>query len=309
MQQQHSSQSPHNDVPNTGWWRHLPDAAHPFIYLGRFDRPIGWWLLVLPSWWIIPIGAASVPDMLRLMLIFLIGAIITRAAGCIINDLWDRRLDQQVERTKTRPLASGDISVFAAVLFLALLGLIGIGILWQLPLMAIYVGLASVPLVVAYPLAKRVTWFPQFVLGLTFSWGVPLGWAAATGTLPDSGILIIYAGAVAWVFGYDTIYAVQDMSDDAAVGVKSSALAFAANLKQAVGAAYGLAILLLSLGLYIQIGIGIWLAGLSLMALHLADQLRRIDRDDKMGALRLFRSNRNAGLILVGALVLTRALG
>ena len=128
------------------------------------------------------------------------------AAGCIINDLWDRRLDQQVERTQQRPLASGAISVGTAFLCLGILGLIGIGILWQLPVTAVYVGLAAIPLVILYPLAKRVTWFPQFVLGLTFSWGVPLGWAAATGALPDAAILCIYAGCVAWVFGYDPIY-------------------------------------------------------------------------------------------------------
>ena len=161
-------------MPTTGWWRILPVSLHAYIYLGRFDRPIGWWLLLLPGWWVIPIGAPSVVSMCWLMALFLAGAIITWAAGCIINDLWDRRLDQQVERTLQRPLASGAVSVGAAFIFLGILGTIGIGILWQLPDIAIYVGLAAAPLVIVYPLAKRVTWFPQFVLGLTFSWGVPL---------------------------------------------------------------------------------------------------------------------------------------
>jgi 4-hydroxybenzoate polyprenyltransferase len=296
-------------MPATGWWRILPVWLHGYIYLGRFDRPIGWWLLLLPGWWVIPIGAPSIISMWWLMALFLAGAIITRAAGCIINDLWDRRLDQQVERTQQRPLASGAVSLRAAFIFLGILGTIGIGILWQLPDIAIYVGLAAAPLVIVYPLAKRVTWFPQFVLGLTFSWGVPLGWAASTGLLPDLSILSIYAGCVAWVFGYDTIYAVQDMADDAAIGIKSSALAFAQHLKIAVGVAYALALLLLSLGLYLQLGIGFWLGGLCLMGVHLAYQIHRLDGTNAAIALHLFRSNRDVGLILTATMVITRLIG
>ena len=296
-------------MPATGWWRILPVWLHGYIYLGRFDRPIGWWLLLLPGWWVIPIGAPSIISMWWLMALFLAGAIITRAAGCIINDLWDRRLDQQVERTQQRPLASGAVSLRAAFIFLGILGTIGIGILWQLPDIAIYVGLAAAPLVIVYPLAKRVTWFPQFVLGLTFSWGVPLGWAASTGSLPDLSILSIYAGCVAWVFGYDTIYAVQDMADDAAIGIKSSALAFAQHLKIAVGVAYALALLLLSLGLYLQLGIGFWLGGLCLMGVHLAYQIHRLDGTNAAIALHLFRSNRDAGLILTATMVIKRLIG
>jgi 4-hydroxybenzoate polyprenyltransferase len=296
-------------MPATGWWRILPVCLHDYIYLGRFDRPIGWWLLLLPGWWVIPIGAPSIISMWWLMALFLAGAIITRAAGCIINDLWDRRLDQQVERTQQRPLASGAVSLRAAFIFLGILGTIGIGILWQLPDIAIYVGLAAAPLVIAYPLAKRVTWFPQFVLGLTFSWGVPLGWAASTGSLPNLSILSIYAACVAWVFGYDTIYAVQDMADDAAIGIKSSALAFAQHLKIAVGVAYALALLLLSLGLYLQLGIGFWLGGLCLMGVHLAYQIHRLDGTNAAIALHLFRSNRDVGLILTATMVITRLIG
>ena len=161
----------HSDMPETGWWRMLPHSLHRFIYLGRFDRPIGWWLLLLPGWWVIPVGTTSVSRMWWLMALFLVGAIITRAAGCVINDLWDRRLDQQVERTQQRPLASGAVSVAGAFIFLGILGAIGVGILWQLPDIAIYVGLAAAPLVIIYPLAKRITWFPQFVLGLHFPGG------------------------------------------------------------------------------------------------------------------------------------------
>ena len=299
----------HSDMQATGWWRILPHSLHRFIYLGRFDRPIGWWLLLLPAWWVIPLGAASVHRMLWLMTLFLTGAIITRAAGSVINDLWDWRLDQQVERTKQRPLASGAVSVAGAFIFLGILGTIGVGILWQLPDTAVYVGLAAAPLVIIYPLAKRITRFPQFVLGLTFSWGVPLGWAASTGELPDEPILFIYAASVAWVFGYDTIYAVQDMVDDAAIGIKSSAIAFARHLKIAVGIAYGLAVLLLCLGLYLKLGIGFWLGGLGLMAIHLAYQICCLNPASAAIALHLFRSNRNAGLLLVATLVATRLVG
>ena len=234
--------SPHTDIQSRGWWHWLPASWHPFIYLARLDRPIGWWLLLLPGWWSIALGAPSLGAMVWIMMLFLVGAIATRAAGCIINDMWDRRLDQRVARTSARPLAAGTISMLQAGLFLLMLGLIGLFILFQLPVLAIYVGLAAAPLVVLYPLAKRVTWFPQFVLGLTFSWGVFLGWVAVTGTLPDQSIMLIYAGCAAWVFGYDTIYAIQDMQDDRIVGVKSSALALAHNIKAGVASAYCLAI-------------------------------------------------------------------
>ena len=309
MPRQDNQQQPHSDMPTTGWWQILPESLHVSVYLGRFDRPIGWWLLLMPGWWVIPIGAPSVISMWWLMALFLAGAIITRAAGCIINDLWDRRLDQQVERTQQRPLASGAVSVGAAFIFLGILGIIGIGVLWQLPNIAIYVGLAAAPLVIAYPLTKRFTRFPQFVLGLTFSWGVPLGWAASTGSLPDLPILCIYTACVAWVFGYDTIYAVQDMADDAMTGINSAALAFAQHLKIAVGVAYGLAFLLLSVGLYLKLGIGFWLGGLGLMGMHFAYQILHLDGADAATALHLFRSNRDAGLIIATTLVITRLIG
>ena len=293
----------HSDMPTVGWWRLLPDSMQPYVYLGRFDRPIGWWLLLLPSWWIIPLGTTSINKMLWLMTLFLIGAIVTRAAGCVVNDLWDRRLDQQVERTRLRPLASGSISVFSAFFFLIFLGGISVTVLLQLPFISIIIGFAAIPLVVLYPLTKRITWFPQFFLGLTFSWGIPLGWTASNGTLPDLSVLFIYFGCIAWVFGYDTIYAVQDMSDDVAVGIKSAALAFGKNLRTAVGLAYGIALLLLSVGLYLRLGIGFWLAGISLMGIHLSLQTLQLKNTNATKAMQLFRSNRNAGLILTAAIL------
>ncbi|MEC8642777.1 MAG: 4-hydroxybenzoate octaprenyltransferase [Pseudomonadota bacterium] len=291
----------------------MPRRLHPYILLARFDRPIGWWLLLLPGWWIIPVATADTGRMAALMLLFLVGAVTTRAAGCVINDLWDRRLDRQVARTAGRPLAAGTVSIGAALVFLAALGLIGLAVLMWLPGAAIITGIAALPLVILYPLAKRVTWWPQAVLGLTFSWGVPLGWAAAgmqsTPALPPPALLAIYLGSVVWVFGYDTIYAVQDMVDDRTVGVKSSALGLGRHLQAGVSAAYALAIIGLGGGFWMLIGPGPWLGGLALMAIHLRWQIRRLKADDPAGALRLFQSNRDAGLILTAGMVATHLAG
>lgn len=287
----------------------MPPASHPYLLLARFDRPIGWWLLLLPGWWVIPAASRDVGLMLWMMALFLIGAVTMRAAGCVVNDLWDRRLDQQVERTAARPLAAGTVSIRQAMAFIAGLSGIGLAVLLQLPPAAILAGIAALPLVVLYPLAKRVTWWPQAVLGLTFSWGVPLGWAATTASMPPPALLLVYAGSVCWVFGYDTIYAVQDMEDDRAVGVRSSALGLGRHLRIGVGIAYGLAVAGLAAGFLALLGGGIWMAGLALMAVHLAWQVRRLDATDPGLALRLFKSNRDAGLCLVAGLVLHSLMG
>ena len=296
----HETDTPqgHTDIQLLGWWQNLPKGWHPYVYLARLDRPIGWWLLLLPAWWVIPVASADSVKMGLLMLLFMIGAITMRAAGCVINDMWDRDIDIKIERTQSRPLAAGTVSMGMAFMFLICLGIIGLAVLVQLPPMAIFIGIGSLPLVALYPLAKRVTWFPQFVLGLTFAWGVPLGVAAATNQAPAPAFWVIYAGSVAWVFGYDTIYAVQDMVDDRQSGVKSSALGLGKNLHKGVGIAYALSILLLSAGFYMAMGFGLWFVGMCLMGLHLAQQLRQLDADDPAMALRLFKSNRNAGLIL-----------
>ena len=301
----------HTDIKAHGWWQRLPVEWHPFIYLARLDRPIGWWLLLLPGWWSISLGAPSLNIMLWMMVLFLIGAIVTRAAGCIINDMWDRRLDQLIVRTSARPLAAGTISMTQAAVFLLALGLIGLFVLTQLPRIAIYIGLAAIPLVVLYPLAKRVTWFPQFVLGVTFSWGVLLGWAAVTASLPPFPIILIYAGSVFWVFGYDTIYAIQDMEDDRTVGIKSSALAFDSRIRLGTGTAYAIAIGLIATGLFMLKHYGFppvmlgWV-GLAGMAINLGMQIYTIRIDNAELALNLFKSNRNAGLFLVAGLMLDR---
>ncbi|MEC7616448.1 MAG: 4-hydroxybenzoate octaprenyltransferase [Pseudomonadota bacterium] len=296
----------HTDIDLSGWWRHLPSGCHPYILVARLDRPIGWWLLLLPGWWVIPVAAPGIGAGFFLMALFLAGAVAMRAAGCVVNDLWDRRLDSQVERTAGRPLAAGTIGSFEALLFLGLLCAIGLTVLVQLPFFAILTGIAALPLVILYPLAKRVTWWPQAVLGLTFSWGVPLGWAAASGSPPPAALALVYAGSVAWVFGYDTIYAIQDMADDREVGVKSSALGLGRHLRAGVATAYALAVAGLGLGFWLLLGTGIWVAALVAMALHLAWQSYRLDAGDPAMALRLFKSNRDAGLILTAGLVINQ---
>ena len=296
----------HTDIDLSGWWRHLPSGCHPYILVARLDRPIGWWLLLLPGWWVIPVAAPGIGTGFFLMALFLAGAVAMRAAGCVVNDLWDRRLDSQVERTAGRPLAAGTIGSFEALLFLGLLCAIGLTVLVQLPFFAILTGIAALPLVILYPLAKRVTWWPQAVLGLTFSWGVPLGWAAASGSPPPAALALVYAGSVAWVFGYDTIYAIQDMADDREVGVKSSALGLGRHLRAGVATAYALAVAGLGLGFWLLLGTGIWVAALVAMALHLAWQSYRLDAGDPAMALRLFKSNRDAGLILTAGLVINQ---
>ncbi len=296
----------HTDIDLSGWWRHLPSGCHPYILVARLDRPIGWWLLLLPGWWVIPVAAPGIGAGFYLMALFLAGAVAMRAAGCVVNDLWDRRLDSQVERTAGRPLAAGTIGIFEALLFLGLLCAIGLTVLVQLPFFAILTGIAALPLVILYPLAKRVTWWPQAVLGLTFSWGVPLGWAAASGSPPPAALALVYAGSVAWVFGYDTIYAIQDMADDREVGVKSSALGLGRHLRAGVATAYALAVAGLGLGFWLLLGTGIWVAALVAMALHLAWQSYRLYACDPAMALRLFKSNRDAGLILTAGLVINQ---
>ena len=296
----------HTDIDLSGWWRHLPSGCHPYILVARLDRPIGWWLLLLPGWWVIPVAAPGIGAGFYLMALFLAGAVAMRAAGCVVNDLWDRRLDSQVERTAGRPLAAGTIGIVEALLFLGLLCAIGLTVLVQLPFFAILTGIAALPLVILYPLAKRVTWWPQAVLGLTFSWGVPLGWAAASGSPPPAALALVYAGSVAWVFGYDTIYAIQDMADDREVGVKSSALGLGRHLRAGVATAYALAVAGLGLGFWLLLGTGIWVAALVAMALHLAWQSYRLDAGDPAMALRLFKSNRDAGLILTAGLVINQ---
>jgi 4-hydroxybenzoate polyprenyltransferase len=217
---------PHTDI-HTGTWleRVLPPAAGPYLRLARVDRPVGTWLLLWPCIWSTALAApaGSLPDV-RLIALFAIGSFAMRGAGCTINDIWDRDIDRQVERTRNRPLASGELSLTQAAVFLCAQLLTGLGVLVQLPPLTVALSLASMPLVVAYPIAKRVTSWPQLVLGLTFNWGALVGWSAARGDLPLEILGPLYGGAVCWTLHYDTLYAYQDAIDDKRIGVRSSAL-------------------------------------------------------------------------------------
>jgi 4-hydroxybenzoate polyprenyltransferase len=292
-----------------------PAWTRPYLRLTRLDRPIGWWLLLMPCWWSAALAAIPAgkwgPDPWHVVL-FLIGAIVMRGAGCTWNDLVDRDIDARVERTRSRPIPSGQVSVRAAIVFMVLQALVGLLVLVQFNRFTILVGIASLAVVAIYPLMKRVTYWPQIFLGLAFSWGALMGWAAAFGTL-DLAAYLLYAGSIAWVIHYDTIYAHQDSEDDALVGLKSTALLFGQRTKTALRLFSALAVALIGLaGLAAGAGL-VFGIGLLAFAAHLAWQISRIDIADPALCLRLFKSNRDAGLILFAALILDavakRALG
>jgi 4-hydroxybenzoate polyprenyltransferase len=273
----------------------LPPPIRPFASLMRLDRPIGTWLLYWPCAW--SVALAGVRGEWGLFLWLALGAFAMRSAGCVYNDVVDKDLDTLVERTRLRPLASGRVSVRAAAVLAALLCLVGLVVLVQLNLAAQIVALMSLVLVAAYPFMKRITWWPQAWLGLVFSWGALVGWPAVTGEL-ETPALWLYAGTVAWVIGYDTLYAIQDMEDDVLVGVRSSALRLGESAPLGVAIFYGLALLLW--GAAIWSVRPDWVALLALLpaAVHLGNQALSADPADGEGALTLFRSNRNCGLLL-----------
>lgn len=277
-----------------------PARARPYLRLARIDRPVGWWLLLLPCWWSSALAAIAdsrdLPNSLHLAL-FLVGAIAMRGAGSTYNDIADRDLDAQVERTRSRPLPSGQIRPRAAAFFLVAQALVGLAVLLQFNGFTILAGMASLIPVAIYPFMKRVMPMPQLVLGLAFAWGGLMGWAALFGRL-DPPALLLYAGTIAWVVGYDTIYAVQDIEDDAIAGIRSSARFFGRSLRFAVGLCYGASVLLIGLAAW-KAGAGpVGALGIAAFAGHLGRQVRRLDGRDGRGALALFRSNRDAGLIL-----------
>ena len=291
-----------------GHWadRLAPAGLRPYLRLARIERPIGWWLLLLPCWWSAALAAIHAgqpwPDPLHCLL-FLIGAVAMRGAGCTYNDIVDRDLDTRVERTRQRPIPSGQVTVKAALAFLALQGLVGLLVLLQFNGFAVATGFASLGVVALYPFMKRFFWMPQIVLGLAFAWGALMGWAAAFGSLNGTAVLL-YLGSISWVVGYDTIYALQDIEDDEIAGIKSSARFFGERVKLGVGICYGLTLAFMGAA-FVLAGAGpASFAGLGLFALHLGWQVARIDRSDGAGALRLFRSNRDAGLVLFAAMTL-----
>ncbi len=285
--------------------RCAPARVLPFVQLARWDRPIGWQLLLAPCWQsaaLAGLAAHRGPNLWHLVL-FLIGAVAMRGAGCTYNDILDRRLDAGVERTKGRPLPSGRARVSAALLFLVAQSLVGLAVLVCFNPFSILLGFASLAIVAVYPLMKRVTSWPQAVLGLAFSWGALMGWAGAFGSLAWPA-LALYASAFCWTVGYDTIYAQQDARDDAIVGIRSTARLFGAQARAGVAIFYALTALFAEAAILGVGGGAIAQAGWVGFCLHLAWQVSRVDGASPATALRLFRSNRDAGLILFAGLAL-----
>src|SRR5450631_1779320 len=292
----------------TGNWvdTHTPQWSRPYLRLSRLDRPIGSWLLLMPCWWSAALAAGVIGKLGQLPLIivlFFVGAFVMRGAGCTWNDITDRDLDAKVERTRSRPIPAGQVSVPQAAAFLVAQALVGLAVLLQFNRFAIATGIASLIIVAVYPFMKRITWWPQIVLGLAFSWGALMGFAVTLGRI-DATALVLYLGSIAWVIGYDTIYAHQDAEDDALVGVKSTALLFGARTHRALVLFYGLAVVLIGVALGLAgAGLAAWI-GLAAFALHLAWQIRRLEISDPALCLRIFKSNRDAGLLLfIGLLV------
>jgi 4-hydroxybenzoate polyprenyltransferase len=297
---------------STGNWVDglAPPWARPYLRLARLDRPIGSWLLLMPCWW--SVGLAQVaageraPNLWHIALFF-IGAFAMRGAGCTWNDLVDRDLDAKVERTRSRPIPSGQVTVAQAAAFLVLQALVGLMVLLQFNGFTVALGFLSLTTVVVYPFLKRFTYWPQIGLGLAFSWGALMGWPAAFGRL-DLPALVLYAGAICWVIAYDTIYAHQDREDDALIGIKSTAILFGERTRPMLSVFYSAAVLLLGFaGILAGAGI-VFIVGLAAFAAHLGWQVRRLDISDPALCLRLFKSNRDAGLILFAALLFEAAI-
>jgi 4-hydroxybenzoate polyprenyltransferase len=291
----------------TGNWvdTRAPLWLRPYLRLSRLDRPIGSWLLLMPCWWSAALAASVARDLHPLPLIvalFFVGAFVMRGAGCTWNDITDRDLDARVERTRSRPIPSGQVSVPQALVFLVIQALIGLVVLLQFNRFAVMTGIASLVIVAAYPFMKRITYWPQIVLGLAFSWGALMGFAVTFARI-DVTALTLYAGSIAWVIGYDTIYAHQDSEDDALIGIKSTALLFGARTRPALLGFYGLAVALI--GAALALAGARWPAWLGLAAFtaHLGWQIARLRIDDAALCLRLFKSNRDAGLLLFAGLL------
>lgn len=286
------------------------DWIKPYLRLARMDRPIGSWLLLFPCWWSLALAELSqgqvVPNP-QIMLMFFLGAFVMRGAGCAWNDIVDRDFDAKVARTATRPIPSGQVSVVQALIFAAVLSVIGLLILLTFNTFTVYLAISSLALVAIYPFAKRYTNWPQLVLGLTFNWGALVGWSSVTSQL-DAAPLVLYAGCVAWTLGYDTIYAHQDRSDDLDIGIKSTAIHFGEDTVRWVTLFY-----VVATGLW---AIAAWLAGakhvvyfgLVLMAAHFIWQVRTLEINDPENCLVRFKSNRTIGIIFIAAILAEMAL-
>ncbi|TCP35591.1 4-hydroxybenzoate octaprenyltransferase [Sphingomonas sp. BK235] len=285
------------DSQHRGLVAALPPLPRALALLARLDRPIGWWLLFWPGAWSVALAGGAVTRW-PLLLWLLLGSVAMRGAGCVYNDIVDRELDASVARTRHRPLASGQVSLLAAWAWLVFLCLIGLVVLLQLHLYAAIVSLAALAPVAAYPFMKRITWWPQAWLGLVFSWAALVGWSETWGWLTAPGLLL-YAGSVFWVIGYDTIYALQDREDDALIGIGSSALAMGRHVRGGIAACYAIALAFWAAAFWHVRADPLALAALLPVALHLGWQAATLHPDDGLGALRRFRSNRFAGLLML----------
>jgi 4-hydroxybenzoate polyprenyltransferase len=300
------------DAPRGNWVdRWLPARARPYARLARLDRPIGWWLLLWPCWWSSALAInwveAPFPVPIHLVL-FLIGAIVMRGAGCTYNDIVDRKIDAEVARTRSRPIPSGQVSVRAAIVFLFVQAFIGFLVLIQFNAFTILLGIASLGTIAIYPFLKRFTNWPQIGLGISFSWGALMGWSGLLGDVVEWQPILLYLGCVFWVIGYDTIYALQDKEDDALAGIRSTARLFGANAKKLVAFAYACATGLFAVAFWLsEVGF-VGFVGLGLGALHLGWQVATLDTDSPERCLRLFRSNRDYGWIIFLAIVVDAAL-
>ncbi len=295
-----------------GHWvdRYLPEPFRPYARLSRLERPIGWQLLLWPCCWATALAAIAAghayPNPWHLAL-FLIGAIVMRGAGCTYNDIVDRDIDQAVARTRSRPIPAGQVSVKQAKLYMIAQALIGLAVLLQFNWFSVALGVSSIVIVAIYPFMKRITDWPQFVLGLAFSWGALMGWAATFGRL-DAPAFLLYGAAILWTIGYDTIYAHQDKEDDALVGVRSTARLFGERTKPIITVLYAGALILIAIA-YARVGVGIpGYVGLALAAAHMGSQIIRLDIDNGDLCLKLFRSNHTTGWLIFLGLVADAAL-
>jgi 4-hydroxybenzoate polyprenyltransferase len=291
----------------TGNWvdSFAPTVTRPYLRLARLDRPIGSWLLLMPCWWSVGLAgmqADRLPSLWHIVLFF-IGAFAMRGAGCTWNDLVDRDLDTKVERTRSRPIPSKQVTVAQATVFMLAQALVGLLVLIQFNRFTVMCGLASLLVVAIYPFMKRITYWPQIVLGMAFSWGALMGWPAAFGRL-DWPAIVLYAGSISWVIGYDTIYAHQDREDDLMIGIKSTALLFGERTATMLTIFYAGAVVLIGIAGLMAGGRLIFVLGLIAFAAHLAWQVLRLDIHDPAHCLRQFKSNRDAGLILFAAMLL-----
>jgi 4-hydroxybenzoate polyprenyltransferase len=300
-----------NDMPADSWVdTYAPAPIRPYLKLMRLDRPIGTWLLLLPCWWSSAMATDGKPgvSLLVMFILFGIGAIIMRGAGCVVNDLADRNFDGKVERTATRPLPSGQVKVWQAIAFLGALMLIGLSVLVQFRIEAIIVGVCSLPLIITYPFMKRITYWPQAVLGLTFNWGALVGWAAVTGTVAPAAIAM-YAAGFFWTLGYDTIYAHQDKEDDIKIGVKGLALLLGDATPQWAMGFYTATTALLAISGGLAGLHWIYFPLLALACLHLVWQVRTVDINNAANCLKRFKSNRDFGLLVTLAILIAQIAG